>query len=282
MTTPITVFRGMRRNTSQVSAGSVPYFLEELELKGYAVFPNFFSQAEGKAAIADIDALHAADEKKWGADELAKINDFGVVRNPFLESRPVLELCFSTNVLDLCEAIFQEQFILHVNRAVINEPGPLHPASAWHREPPYQNFTTSQPLALTFTHILDPSTVETGGLHLLPGSHRWETFPSDEYVRHNVLKTNIDAGSLLVFNSALFHCNSENKTKKRRSLVTIFTSPLIKQQTRITQMLLKNPTALANIKNIRRSSFLFGFDTDPLDSDDDYRNYKLERNLKIY
>ena len=47
------------------------------------------------------------------------------------------------------------------------------------------------------------------------------------------MQLSLDAGDLLVFDSALFHRNSANNSERRRSLVTIYSSPMLKQQTDI-------------------------------------------------
>lgn len=277
----VDVFSGLKRNPVLGSPLGLEAAHEDLLLKGFHIVPGHLSQARCKAISAEIDSLEAEEIERWGKQTLSEINDLGVVRNPFLSSEEVMGACFDRTTLDICEAIFGRQYILHVNRAVINRSGSKHPASTWHREPPYQQFTTSRPISLSFVIIIDPSTPDTGGIRLLQGSHKWEGMPTDDYILRNALIPSIPAGAILVIDSALFHSNSLNNTKTRRSLVTIFTTPLIKQQTNIARMIGSNSTILDRVSHIPEFAFLFGIETDPFDSDDLYRRHKQETGSPI-
>lgn len=276
------VFSGLQRRNAETALSPLEFVCEEIDLQGFSVIPDVISEEQRQLVAAEIDRLEKADKMRWTAEALKQINDYGVVRNPFLSSNPISEACFCPATLDVCRAIFGSQYILHVNRAVINDPEHDHPASIWHREPPYQNFTTSKPLALTFVLAIDETNEATGGLRVLVGSHHWETVPSDAFIRKNALWTTVPPRALLVFNSALLHASSRNRTKKRRSLVTIFSSPLIKQQTLITEMLRRDPQAMQQVSKIPGANFIFGLETDPSPSDDAYRQMKIDKNIKIY
>lgn len=276
------VFSGLKRNPVLGSPPGLEAAHEDLLLKGFHVIPGHLTEARCKTVSAEIDRLEAEEIERWGEKTLSEINDLGVVRNPFLSSEEVMGACFDRTTLAICEAIFGKQYILHVNRAVINRPGSKHPASTWHREPPYQQFTTSRPISLSFVVIVDPSTPETGGIRLLQGSHKWEGSPTDDYILRNEIVPSIPTGALLVIDSALFHSNSLNHTTTRRSLVTIFTTPLIKQQTNISRMISSNSVMVDRISHIPEFSFLFGIETDPFDSDDLYRQHKHDTGRAIY
>jgi ectoine hydroxylase-related dioxygenase (phytanoyl-CoA dioxygenase family) len=273
----IELFAGHRPNPAKHLFPDIDYICEELSLNGYCVIPNEIAPVDIDSSRAEIDRLLAIQQQEFGAENLRQINDHGVVRSPFLDSDLIREVCFSDLVLKILYQTFAEQVVLHVNRAVVSDPAIKHPATVWHREPPYVDFTASRPLALTFLHLVDESNNQNGGLTLLPGSHKWEHFPSDEFVRRNRIVPSMPSGALLVFNSLLFHAGTENTgSDLRRSLVTIFTSPIIKQQVDIPNMI-RNRGCENVVEKIPNGQFLLGFQTELRKSDDDYRQNKLEQ-----
>ncbi|CAN0600539.1 unnamed protein product, partial [Laminaria digitata] len=84
-------------------------------------------------------------------------------------------------------------------------------------------------------------------------------------------------GALLVFNSLMFHAGTENLgTQLRRSLVTIFTTPIIKQQVDVPHMI-RECGRESIVEQIPNGRFLLGFQTELKKSDDDYRQSKLRQ-----
>jgi ectoine hydroxylase-related dioxygenase (phytanoyl-CoA dioxygenase family) len=113
----------------------------------------------------------------------------------------------------------------------LNTPNEEHHQSAWHRDLPYQSFTSSKPLAFNALICVDPFSEETGGTRFLPSSHLREDFPEIAEVQKNELSINAPAGSIIFFNSMLFHragVNVSNAT--RRAINQMYTLPIIKQQ----------------------------------------------------
>jgi ectoine hydroxylase-related dioxygenase (phytanoyl-CoA dioxygenase family) len=120
---------------------------------------------------------------------------------------------------------------LSVQNANISKPNCKHAQSAWHRDLPYQNFTTSKPLAINFLVVVDDFTHENGGVVVLPFSHRMEDLPSQAYlVKHSVVIT-AKAGDVIVFDSMLMHRTGVNLSNQDRiSFNHMYTRPFIKQQ----------------------------------------------------
>jgi ectoine hydroxylase-related dioxygenase (phytanoyl-CoA dioxygenase family) len=273
----IELFAGHRPNPATHVFPEVDYINEELTLNGYCVIPDEISPSDVNNCSTEIDRLLANQQKEFGEENLNLINDHGVVRSPFLDSALIRKICFGDLVLQILDRVFGEQVVFHVNRAVVSDPARKHPAAIWHREPAYVDFTASRPLALTFLHLIDESNCRNGGLALLPGSHKWENFPSDEFVRRNGVVPDMPKGALLVFNSLMFHAGTENLgTVLRRSLVTIFTSPIIKQQVDVPNMIRKRGCE-GIVEKIPNGRFLLGFQTELKKSDEDYRQGKLRQ-----
>ena len=253
-------------------AGSIERSLEDLSLYGFTVLPpeNGFNIVEVRR---EIDSAYLDEVSAFGQSNLAEINDLGVVRNPFLKSNLCRRIAFSAENMRLCQQIFGDQYILHVNRYVISDPEFVHPATQWHREPPYNNLIANKPIALTYIHLPDGSSSINSGLTLLPGSHKWSDFPSDDFVNKNAIVPTIEPGATLVIDSNLFHRGGLKGNQRRRSIVTIFTTPVIKQQTNIAMTVLKKYPHLAD--EITRGRFILGLQTEPKETDLAYREAKL-------
>ena len=275
------VFSHLKKNSTKLKWPNKDLIKEQIKLNGYAIIENFINKSNLKKIRKKIDELYRKEIKTYGYNSLKKINDLGVLRSPYLESVTIANEIFSRKVLEINKIFFDDQFILHVNRGIINSRKFSHPAATWHREPPYQNFTTNEPVALTFVHLIDKNSLSNGGLKILKCSHKWERFPSEDFVNRNFEIPEIKEGSLLVFDSALFHCASENKMRTRRSLVTIFTTPLMKQQINISKIvdLKKKHDYLSKVNNI---NFILGLTTNSFYSDKEYRDSKLQAKSKIY
>ena len=276
----IKVFSSLNRNMNKLKWPHPILIKEQIELNGYAIVEKVLNKSKIKKIKSEIDSLYNKEIKNFGFKKLKKINDLGVVRSPYLSSNTIANEIFSKFVLSVNEIFFKEQYILHVNRAIVNSKKFTHATSVWHREPPYQNFTTNDPVALTFVHFINKNSKKNGGLKILKSSHKWPTFPSENFVFRNSEIPEIKEGSLLIFDSALFHAASNNNFSTRRTLVTIFSSPLFKQQINLSKIvdLKKKHNYLKKIKNIK---FILGLTTNPMYSDEEYRSKKLKMKKKI-
>jgi ectoine hydroxylase-related dioxygenase (phytanoyl-CoA dioxygenase family) len=66
---------------------------------------------------------------------------------------------------------------------------------------------------------------------VLPGSHRHEVFPSEEFLRRHECGIEAPAGSVILLDAMLYHRGGHNTSPEvRRAVNTTYTLPLIKQQ----------------------------------------------------
>jgi ectoine hydroxylase-related dioxygenase (phytanoyl-CoA dioxygenase family) len=79
--------------------------------------------------------------------------------------------------------------------------------------------------------MLDDFTEENGATYLLSGSHRLSEKPPDDLFFRDAVRAVAPAGSIVAFNSNLWHAAGVNRTlRPRRALTLVFTRPFIKQQ----------------------------------------------------
>jgi ectoine hydroxylase-related dioxygenase (phytanoyl-CoA dioxygenase family) len=93
---------------------------------------------------------------------------------------------------------------------------------------------------------------------VLPSSHKFEAFPSDEVVARLERQIEAPAGAYLVFDSMLFHRAGINRGNTRRRAVNhVWSLPILKQQIVLPALL---PERLGADARLAR---LLGFDSDP-------------------
>jgi hypothetical protein len=124
---------------------------------------------------------------------------------------------------------FNSQYILNSFGGAINTSGSMSYAHNIHRD--IRTYSNDLPLLLNTLVMLDDFTEENGATWLLSGSHKQEKKPSQSYFDKNAEQAIAKAGSILFFNSNVWHAGGNNISKSaRRSLTPMYSKPFIKQQ----------------------------------------------------
>jgi len=130
---------------------------------------------------------------------------------------------------DLLAAFFRGPHILNTYGGVLNQPSNLSYVGGVHRD--LRTFSGDVPLMAQLLVMLDDFTEANGATYLLSGSQRRADKPSDEEFFGRADRAVGAAGSVVVFNSNLWHAAGANTTSAaRRALTIAFTKPFMKQQ----------------------------------------------------
>ena len=212
--------------------------LVELRRQGYTVLPDLLSATQLTEARERLDRVYAEQEREFGRDALAAIKELHLARLPLAYDYWFLTLANHPAVLDLVRQCLGSYVVLHLQNGILNMPGQVHHQSSWHRDLPYQEWTSSKPLALSVLFCLDPFTAETGGTHVLPYSQKFESLPPLDQVEKHAAIAVAPAGSAILFDCMLFHRAGHNtSTGIRRGINHVYTIPLLKQQVDIPRSL---------------------------------------------
>lgn len=99
----------------------------------------------------------------------------------------------------------------------------------FHRD--VRTFSGNFRLMLNMLVMVDGFTIENGATRLVPGTHQVEQRPDDVYIDQNAVRAVGCAGTILLFDSNLWHSAAPNLTLGPRMALTLtFTRPFIKQQ----------------------------------------------------
>jgi ectoine hydroxylase-related dioxygenase (phytanoyl-CoA dioxygenase family) len=204
---------------------------ERIRRVGCTVVPGGFTDAEIDDLSSRLDVVLDRQVAEFGADRLGAIGERLTARCPLVYDETFLRLANHSRVLAVVRRLLGEYVVLMQQNGVFNGPGESHAQAAYHRDLPYQHWVSSEPLAISALFCIDPFTPETGATTVLPGSHKFERFPSGRLASEIDTPVVAERGSFIVFDSMLFHRAGVNRTERvRRAVNHVYTIPLIAQQ----------------------------------------------------
>ena len=204
--------------------------VEEIVNLGFSVIHSGLSDDEIQSLSSKFDFLHARYLRIYDSKYLESIDEHNSIRLPLAFDRAFIELATNKNVLNVVERLIVGKFMLNQQNGIINPPGKQYSQGAWHRDLPYQHFVSSRPIAINALYCVDDFTKDNGATHVLPASHKQESFPSDAYTLKNSAQITARAGSFIMMDCMTFHRGGVNNTRaKRRAVNHIYTIPHIKQ-----------------------------------------------------
>lgn len=120
-------------------------------------------------------------------------------------------------------------YILNGLSGVINMKSDRPYVQNVHRD--LRSFTGGLKIMIQMIVLLDDFTVDNGATWLLSGSHKSDIKPDDEYFYENADRAIARKGSLILFDSNLWHAAGKNYTEEPRRVLTLcFTRPFFKPQ----------------------------------------------------
>ena len=132
----------------------------------------------------------------------------------------------------LLQAYFEGPFIVNSYSAIDNQPlgtATYEHASRFHRD--VRTFSYPFRLMINLLVMLDDFTLDNGATRLVPGSHRRLERPMDDVLEQRSIAAVGPAGSIVLFDSNLWHSAAPNRSAApRRALTLTFTRPFMKQQ----------------------------------------------------
>jgi len=251
------------------------FHAEEFMLTGCTVIENLWNEAELAEFRTALDAIYTRQTAEIGGEnQLAVIKDKNIARCLVSYDEVFLKMATNELVLKLLTRLLGDYFILSLQNGIINLPNQPNYQTFWHRDLQYQHFTSSRPLAINVMTCVDNFNEETGGTYILPHTHHTEKFPSDEFVLKHQRVCNAQAGSVLVFDSMLYHRAGYNASQQiRRGVNTMYSLPFIKQQIN-----LATATEYKYAADKFLSQFL-GYDSDADANVQTWREKRIKRNL---
>ena len=172
-------------------------------------------------------------QEEVGRERLERAGELGVLRL-MLEFEPVFfELLELPEVLAVLDATVSETAILHVQNGLLLpsfEGGtPQVFQTRFHRD--FPRILNGYLMSMNTFFAIDEFTSTNGATFLVPGTHQKEGRPADWYLEQHAVSAECPAGSMLVFDSTIWHAAGDNTSgKDRLALNQQFTRSYVKQQ----------------------------------------------------
>ena len=140
---------------------------------------------------------------------------------------------------DYITAYFGGAYILNSYGALNNMPyseNAYKHGQNFHRD--VRTYSGDFRLMMNMLVMVDDFTVENGATKLVPGTHRAAERPSEDYLESHAVRATGKAGSIILFDSNVWHSAAPNLTRAPRMALTLtFTRPFFKQQMDYPRML---------------------------------------------
>jgi hypothetical protein len=199
-----------------------------LALDGWTLVPSIVPADLLDRLRADLDAAYRAQRPIQVRNGVGDGTD-GTVHHLPLAGGSFLELLERQLCGDLLDGFFGGPYILNTFGGVLNLPNDVSYVGRVHRD--LRSFSGDLPLMAQLLVMLDDFTDENGATYVLSGSHRMPDQPSDDLFFRDAARMVAPAGSIVAFNSNLWHAAGSNRSHgPRRALTLAFTRPFIKQQ----------------------------------------------------
>lgn len=249
--------------------------VQDVERQGFAIIHDFLSEqqldviCDRMTPIFEMtgtrNAKDARGSHRKGYHGVQAVH----VHNLFAKTRAVDDVAIDPLLLLVIEGVLGPLFQMSVATAMCPDPG-VDPQGL-HQDDGHYPLPRPRPPFIANTLIaLDDFSESNGATRLVPGSHRW-THPVNH--EEDFVVAEMPAGSLLVFDGALWHAGGGNSTndKRRRSINFNFNLSWLRQQENQyvgipRDVWLSLPEKLQRLLGFQKVNFLYGSVdyTDPL------------------
>lgn len=211
-----------------------------------------------------------------GAARLAAAGEVGVLRLPMKFDPHFFRFLELPPLLAVVDATVGETAILHLQNGFILpsfEPGAV-PAvfqTSFHRDFPRH---LGARVSVNAMFAIDAFSAENGATLVVPGSHLKDAAPSPAYMQRTALPVECPAGSMVVFDSTLWHAAGPNTSGRERLAINHqFTRSFLKQQVDYVRALGEGPV----LAQRPRTQQLLGWYTRVVTSLDEYYRPEADR-----
>ena len=199
-----------------------------LDRDGWLLLPSRLPHAVTLRLSSELDAVYT-DQRALQVRNGVGVGTAGTVHHLPCAGGVFLELLEQDHGQAALQSFFGAPYILNTYGGVLNLPNDESYVGRVHRD--QRTFSGELHLMAQILVMLDDFTEENGATYLLTGSHRQADQPAADVFFRDAVRAVAPAGSIVVFDSNLWHAAGVNRTTKpRRALTLAFTRSFIKQQ----------------------------------------------------
>jgi ectoine hydroxylase-related dioxygenase (phytanoyl-CoA dioxygenase family) len=208
--------------------------LEGLRYSGYAVVENVLSDSFIEATR---EAMYRAQESillDVGEERLLRAGERGVLRLMMKYEPHFFSFLEIPELLAVVDNTVSETAIMHLQNGFILPSYPQDQTPTIFQNSFHQDFPRVLNGYITSVNVMfaiDEFSAKNGATLAVPGTHQRTTTPDQAYLNENAVPIECAAGSMVVFDSTLWHAAGANTSGKDRLAINHqFTRSYIKQQ----------------------------------------------------
>jgi len=208
--------------------------LDSLRCVGYALVGDVLGDDEIKAAKSALHRIRPMITEEVGLERLKRANEEGVFRLPMKFDPLFFKFMQIPEVLEIVDHTVSSTATLHLQNGFIfpsHLRGEALDQSQYIFHPDFTRVLNGYMASINILFTLDNLTEECEGFYVVPGSHQKPLALGQDYCRANAIPVACSAGSILVFDSTIWHCGGPNYSGQDwHGINHQFTRSYIKQQ----------------------------------------------------
>jgi ectoine hydroxylase-related dioxygenase (phytanoyl-CoA dioxygenase family) len=208
---------------------SIEEFDHLMETRGWVVFENAVKPDLIERMAADIEIAYdicRALQVKNGISVVTEFTVHHLISIPEVRET-YLEYLDTNPIKPYIERYFSGNYVLNSYGGAINSAFSRSYAHNIHRD--IRSYSGDLPLLLNTLVMLDDFTADNGATFMMPGSHKFAPKPTEEEFYAVAQRALGPKGSILMFNSNVWHAGGDNGTaNQRRSVTPMYNKPYVK------------------------------------------------------
>jgi ectoine hydroxylase-related dioxygenase (phytanoyl-CoA dioxygenase family) len=203
----------------------------DMHAQGYAVVPGFLDAAAVDRLRRDLEPLFATIRRVFAEAPPDGPRQTFHVHNVLAKTRAADGVATHPLLRAIVGGLLGPDFLLHAGGVVISPDPGCHPQGVHRDDASFSVLPRPRmPLVVTAAVALDDYTERNGATRLVPASHVWPGARRPD--PDELVACELPAGSLLVWDGALFHAGGANVTadKSRRTLTFNYTRGWLRSQ----------------------------------------------------
>jgi ectoine hydroxylase-related dioxygenase (phytanoyl-CoA dioxygenase family) len=208
--------------------------LESLRHTGVAIVTGVLDRPFLEATRARMHQVQAAIRSDVGTSRLQRAGELGVLRLMLKYDAHFFQFLEVPELLAIVTATVSDTAILHLQNGFIlpsfeRGQGPAVFQNRFHMD--FPRVLNGYLASVNVMFAIDPFNVDNGATLVVPGTHQRQDPPSLAYLQSAAVSADCPAGSMLVFDSTLWHAAGPNVSGADRLAVNHqFTRSFFKQQ----------------------------------------------------
>lgn len=244
--------------------------LESISTFGHAVVEGVLSTSFLESARDAMYRTQEAIRLELGEERLLQAGELGVLRLMMRFDSHFFKFLEVPELLEIIDNTVSDTAIMHLQNGFILPSAPQGQTPAIFQHSFHQDFPrvlNGYLVSINLMFAIDEFSAETGATLVVPGTHQRMVPPDREFLTQNAVAVECPAGSMVVFDSTLWHAAGANASGKDRLAINHqFTRSYIKQQIDYVRAL-GDATVLAQAP---RTQQLLGWSTRVVASLDEY------------